>query len=397
MNWTDYYYPDPINPDADDLYTGGYRGPANIMWTAHYALMALLHERNFNPGILNDEIDWFMEDWNNSMTTDGFGNPQEGGIWKTGMIPCEPYEVWTQCVAIPIYMTELYDNMFGTDYMPIWDYGLNFMNTEMQDQNSLFVDGYFVQEPMGFTQPTEGPQQEFPGNRLSPFRTDGKFRSRGYGVAWSLLFLEYTQPEETILDYPVFIKNYGKELSGTQMYTVESMYDTSNFGTFDYLSSLFTLALAKQRGDFSTRDRISNFMSEAYNKVWSPDGRAMWYDTSDASDFLVTSVAYAQLWANTPTNMVDLAESRPAGFWDYPYISAADDTSVWVYQAEWDPVKRGFVLSIKVDQAATLTFSNFDSLPTAYRGGSQLAPLEAAGGDDYTLTLEPGTYHLVIM
>ena len=34
-NWTDYHYPDPINPDADDVYTGGFRGPANIMWTAH--------------------------------------------------------------------------------------------------------------------------------------------------------------------------------------------------------------------------------------------------------------------------------------------------------------------------------------------------------------------------
>lgn len=397
LNWTEYYYPDAVNPDADDIYTGGFRGPANIMWTAHYALMELLHERNFNLAIYDDEIDYYMEDWNMSMTTDGFGNPQEGGIWETGMIPCEPYEVWTQCTCVPIYMTELYDNMYGTDYMPIWDFGLNFMNTVMQDQNGLFVDGYYVQEPIGtwFTQPTDGPQQQFPGNRLSPFRSDGKLRSRGYGVAWTLAFLEYTQPEETIADYPVFIENYGKELSGTQMYMVESMYDTGSFGTFDYLSSLFTLALAKQRGDFSTRDRIANFMFDPYNKVWSADGREMHYDTSSATSFLQTSVAYAELWANTPTTMVDLADARPAAFWDYPYISAADDENVWVYRAEWDPVKEGFILSIQVDQAATLTFSNFDSAPSAYSGGVVLSELTAAGMD-YTLDLAPGTYHLVI-
>ncbi|MHA2425734.1 MAG: hypothetical protein ACXAEF_13165, partial [Candidatus Thorarchaeota archaeon] len=46
--YVDYYYPNATHPDADDIYTGGFRGPANIMWTAHYALMLALYERNFN-------------------------------------------------------------------------------------------------------------------------------------------------------------------------------------------------------------------------------------------------------------------------------------------------------------------------------------------------------------
>jgi hypothetical protein len=95
--------------------------------------------------------------------------------------------------------------------------------------------------------------------------------------------------------------------------------------------------------------------------------------------------------------MRNLASARTTEFWDYPYISAADDERIWVYQAEWDPVKEGFILNIEVDQTATLTFSNFDSLPIAYLGGTQFAQLELAGGDDYTLSLEPGTYQLVIM
>ena len=174
------------------------------------------------------------------------------------------------------------------------------------------------------------------------------------------------------------------------------MYDTGRFGTFDYLASLFTLALAKQRGDFSTRDRIANFMFDPYNKVWSADGREMHYDTSSATAFLQTSVAYAELWANTPTTMVDLADARPAAFWDYPYISVADDENIWVYRAEWDPVKEGFVLSIQVDTAATLTFSNFGSAPSAYNGAAVFSDLTAAGMD-YTLDLAPGIYNLVIM
>ena len=71
----------------------------------------------------------------------------------------------------------------------------------------------------------------------------------------------------------------------------------------------------------------------------------------------------------------DLTDARPTGFWDYPYISAADDDSIWVYQAEWDPVKEGFVLNVKVDQAETLTFSNFDFATSAYRGGVVLFEL----------------------
>ncbi|MHA2005315.1 MAG: hypothetical protein ACW960_14670, partial [Candidatus Thorarchaeota archaeon] len=352
-------------------------------------------ERNFNTGKFVDEITYYMEDWNNSMTTDGFGNPQEGGIWECGLIPCEPYAVWVQCTSIPIYATGLYDGMFGTNYIPIWDYGLDFANEIMKDQNGLYVDGYYVQEPFGYQQPTEGPQQEFPGNRLSPFRTDGTLRSRGYGVAWSLEFLDFLQPEVTDEDYPVFVEQYGKEVSGDQMYFVDSMYDTDYFGTFEFLDCLFTLALSKQEGDFNTVQRILNFLYSLYNKVWSTDGREMHWDTSALEPFLQTSLAYGWIWANNPVTLNDLVVPRPTAFWDYPYISEADDENIWVHQAEWDPVKEGFILNIKVDQTATLTFSNFDSTPTVYGDGPS-RDLTLAGSD-YSLILQPGSYYLVIV
>jgi hypothetical protein len=95
--------------------------------------------------------------------------------------------------------------------------------------------------------------------------------------------------------------------------------------------------------------------------------------------------------------MRDLADARNPGFWDTPFISNADDDNIWVYQAEWDPVKEGFILNIKVDQTATLTFSNFDSAPTAYAGGLVLQQLTTEGSDDYTLTLSPGSYNIVIL
>ncbi|RDE11012.1 MAG: hypothetical protein C4K49_12405, partial [Candidatus Thorarchaeota archaeon] len=122
--FTQYHYPNATN--SSDLYVGGFRGPANIMWTGHYALMMELYERNFLLGNMTSEIDWFVRDWNNTLTTDGYGNAKEGGIFGVGLIPCEPYIVFVQCNSIPIYATELYDNLYGTHYMEggMWDYGL---------------------------------------------------------------------------------------------------------------------------------------------------------------------------------------------------------------------------------------------------------------------------------
>jgi len=69
---------------------------------------------------------------------------------------------------------------------------------------------------------------------------------------------------------------------------------------------------------------------------------------------------------------------------------------MWVYQAQWDPDKEGFILNVRVDQTATLTFTNFGFVPTAYSGGRSLGRLTSSGSD-YILTLSPGTYHLVIV
>jgi|GEM_PF-6501956 len=41
----------------------------------------------------------------------------------------------------------MYDNLYGTNYRPMWDYGLNFINTVMHDQYGLFIDGYYVPSP----------------------------------------------------------------------------------------------------------------------------------------------------------------------------------------------------------------------------------------------------------
>ncbi len=393
-NWTSYHYPDPTN--ESHVYTGGFRGPANIMWTGHYALMELLYERNFHTGEFYDEFTWFMHDWNNSLTTDGLGHPQEGGIWRCGLIPCQPYAVWVQCNSIPVFFTELYDNMYNTSFRPIWDYGLNFVNTVMQDQYGLFTDCYYVQRPLGYTDQAGMPPQPFPGNELDPYTRDGRPYVSAYGVAWALLFLEYTQPEETVHDYPVFINVCGKDVSGDQMYIMDSYNNPSGFGSYDILACLFTIALAQQRGDLATRDRIMEFLYSPYNQVWSSDGRAMHWDTTAVEPFLQSSLAYGYIWATVPVTVRDMAEPRPAESWDYPYIRSADDDSIWVYQAVWDPEKEGFVLTVEVDETATLEFANFDHTPTAYSGGVPLAGLTATG-DGYALTLEPGTYHIVIV
>lgn len=392
-SYPQYYFPDPAN--SSGLYVGGYRGPANIMWTGHYALMLALYERSFNTGEMTDELTWFVEDWNNSLTTDGFGNPQEGGIWKVGLIPCEPQFVFVNCNSIPIYATELFDNLYDENYMEsgMWDYGLHWLNDIMQDDYDLFSYLTIVSPTLGSV---EDPETEYPHVSTNE---KGVVVS-GYGTSWSLMFLEYTQENETIYDYPNFLDAYGRDVSSDKMYIAGSYNYPDQFTDIQsVLGSLFAMPLANQRGDQRTVDRLWNFWLGSSNAAWSSDGRALHYEDGLASLMKVLEPVLTGLctWGTIPTTMNDLASARSADFWDTPFISNADDDNIWVHQAEWDPVKEGFILNIKVDQAATLTFSNFDSAPTAYAGGVVFQQLTTAGSGDYALTLSPGSYNIVIL
>jgi len=396
--FTDYYYPNATDPDGNDIYTGGFRGPANIMWTGHYALMMALYERNFNTGRVADELSWYIDDWELSVTTDRLGNSTPGGVWGTGLIPCEPYVVFVQCNSIPIYTTELYDNLYGTHYMEsgMWDYGLDFIESDMTDEHGLYVDGYFVQEPIGYGPNAEHTPQEIPGQAID--HLVGGPRLNSYGTAWALTFLEYTIPESTIPKYQTFLDAYSRDISGDMMYMLGSYSHPTTFGdVFGILGTVFTMTLANQRNDYSTRDRLGNLLQDMVNKVWSADRREMYYDASSLDSFLSAVLSGFTVWSGVPITVRDLADARPTEFWNYPYISSADDDNIWIYQAQWDPVKDGFILNVKVDSTATLTFSNFVSQPTAYRSGNPFVQLESAGGGDYTLSLTPGSYQLVIM
>jgi hypothetical protein len=394
--FTDYYYPNATNPGADDVYTGGFRGPANIMWTGHYALMMLLYERNFHLGTMTDEITHYIDDWNLTVTTDSLGHPKEGGLWGTGLITCEPYVCFAQCNSIPIFTTELYDNLYGTSYVEsgMWNYGLNFIEANITDEYGLYTNGYFVQRPVGWGPNSDLAPQEIPGQAVDP-STGGPSLS-SYATAWALTFLEYTNPDITIPKYPTFLDLYGRAVSGDVMYMLGSYEHPSSFGdVFGILGTVFTMVLANQRGDYATRDRLFNLLAGMLNKVWSPDGRQMHYDGSAFDTLLSPVFSGFSVWSTLPVTVRDLAQPRPTEFWNYPYISAADDDNIWVYQARWDPIKAGFILNIQVDKTATLTFSNFNSTPTAYTLYRSLGELTASGSD-YVLTLQPGTYQIVI-
>jgi hypothetical protein len=394
--YNQYWYPNAETPNASiDVYTGGFRGPANIMWTGHYGLMEALHERNFNDSRALIELTWFIHDWNNTLTTDGHGNPQVGGIWKIGLIPCEPYIAFVNCNSIPMFATYLYDDLYDTNFMPEWDFGLNFSNTVAQDEYGLFTNGYHVQEPLGYQQPTSGALQPFPGNTIDRLTGDGKPSVSGYITAWALMFLEAIQAQETIHDYPIFLDAYGRDISGDKLCILGSYRHPESFGVTDMLANLMTMPLTNQRGDYITGQRIRNFLYSSFNKVWSADGRKMWYDATSLIPFLQAPLTAAWLWGTTPKVIRDLASARPTQFWNYPYISQANDNSIWVHQAVWDPVKSSFILNIGVDQTATLTFSNFDHTPSAYAGGALLKQLTPVSGG-YELELSPGSYLLVI-
>jgi hypothetical protein len=267
----------------------------------------------------------------------------------------------------------------------MWDYGLDYINHDLQDEYGLFRPSVAVSPHIGSDEPLDS----------YPRPSEG---SSSYITSWAMLFLEHHQENETMHDYPTLLEVYSKDIAGDQMYMMGSYVRPGSFTDTDtILGSLFTLALANQRGDLQTVQRLRNFWLGPCNKVWSADGRAFHYEGGVAalSRFLEPVLTGLGTWGTLPIYMRDLAEARPSGFWDWPYISAADDDSIWVYQAEWDSDKSGFILNIQVDQEATLTFSNFAAAPTAYSAGAILAELTATG-DDYTLTLSPGSYHLVI-
>ena len=394
-SYPSYYWPNAT--DTSDLYMGGFRGPANIMWTGHYTLMETLYERSFNTSVFVEEINSFVNDWNNSLTTDGYGNVTEGGIWGVGLIPCEPYIVFSQCNSIAIYCTELYDNLFGTSYMDMWDSGLDFINTVMHEEYGLFIDGYYIQEPIGYSGSMgSGFPLTIPGPAVNRLFDDGRAAESSYSNAWTLTFLEYTQPEKTAADYPLFLEKYRNDVTGDQMY-MSGSFNNPSFGSItDMLGTLYTCVLAKQRGDFNTLQRILNFLYGSYNKVWSADRKEMYYDTSSLFTFLQPVLAALGIWATTPITVRDLADARPSAFWDYPFISQADDDKIWVYYAEYDVTNSVFLLNIKVDQTANVTFSNFDHVPQAYDGGS-LTTYLTPSGLNYTLTIQPGSYNMVII
>ncbi len=180
------------------------------------------------------------------------------------------------------------------------------------------------------------------------------------------------------------------------MYIADSYFAPEDFGEYDLLASLFTLALSKQRGDDVTLQNLLNLLYGMYNQVWSEDGRAMHYDTMAIEPFMEPVLAIGKLLSKTPVTIRELATPRATQFWGYPFISSADDDSLWVYQAVYDAENSAFILNVEVEETATLKFSNFDSQPTVYSYGQPLFELTKIG-DDYVLTLDPGTYNLVII
>ncbi|MFW9844532.1 MAG: hypothetical protein ACFFEV_08145, partial [Candidatus Thorarchaeota archaeon] len=82
-------------------------------------------------------------------------------------------------------------------------------------------------------------------------------RLNSYGTAWALTFLEYSIPELTIPKYQTFLDAYSKDISGDMMYMLGSYAHPKTFGdVFGILGTVFTMTLANQRGDYTTRNRL---------------------------------------------------------------------------------------------------------------------------------------------
>ena len=377
--------------------TAGYRGPGNIMWTGHYAMMMALYERFFRTGKYSTELQSYLNQFNHTMTYDMAGYLHTGGFWNCGMIVCEPYIVFVQCNTIPQWTMHMTDAMWNTTYSAAYEYGVNWLTQNMVDDHGCFIDGYFVIElppewhAMTTTYGGIGPAMlEPPVNHTA---------ENSYGVGWALMLFDSYEPSITNQMYDDYVASYVRHMYPDYAYLSAAYSYPGKFGTSDILADMFGLTCTKEVGDWALHRKLMNFVYDPWPIRWN--GYSCYFDSSALPMGLGTMLVMVNngfyVWASTPVLMKDLAKPRPPSFFNLPHISSTTGNGLFVHQATYDETNHVFVLTANVHESATLTFSNFPSVQGIQ---SATGPIPAAwwsqNGSQMTLELPPGVWNLVM-
>ncbi|UCG02956.1 MAG: hypothetical protein JSW11_03000 [Candidatus Heimdallarchaeota archaeon] len=398
---------------ADDRYEAlgnDFRGPTNIMWTGHYALMELLYYNIFRESSYNAEIKWFMDDWNNSLTAtttwdnktsvDGSGRPL--GLWGTGLISCEPYIVFVQCNSIPFYAMTLYDKLHGTNYRQSIEPGIDWWREHMTDANGIQIDGYYIAEPY-----TEQHQfevlGEIPGPALEPgLESENIPGVANYGSSWAIAFYNgFGKTEIADTYYRNWKKQFVHYSPNDQAYAPHSYHRPNSFTVFDLIGNLFSYFCSREMNDLELFRKLENWFYGPFPGEW--DGYKYGFDTGalgDIGPFMNPILNFAYAWCHADSTLTNLMDPRDDSFYTTtPFISKESTLDgLFIYQAYFDEEEDAFILTVEANKETILTFYQFPDVQGVYtKSGAYEEAKWEQNGDQMVLTLPPGTYSFVII
>jgi len=399
FEWIDQGY-------SEDFYTDfngggdGFRGTANIMWTGHYALMELLYYNVFRDDKFNSEIEYYMDDWNNTLTANETwdGRPANGlGKYGCGLIPCEPYIVFVQCNSIPFYTMRMYDKFYGTDYSQSTEPGIDWWLDNMTDDRGVQVDGYFVMEP---DVPEKG-RSDLPVSYPSAALTAGTSYPKVavYGSSWASMFYHaFGRTDISTQYYANIKKNFIHYSTGNTAYAVDNYHNPSNFGMMDLLGTFFTYFCAREMQDWDLFRKIENWFYGPYPGFW--DGDIYRFDASALGDdgpFFEPILNFVYAWGHAASNLTDLMSPRDDTFFSTPYISdESTKNGLFIYQAYYDETENAFILTVEAGEETVLTFDNFPGVTGVYQKSGEYTNWSQSGAQ-LLLTLSPGTHSFIII
>jgi hypothetical protein len=396
LEWTSHNF-------VNESYAGvgnGFRGPTNIMWTAHFALMELFYESTFRDGLFSSEIKGYLDQWNASLTSPTVWNgSQSGGLgmWGVGLIPCEPYVVFVQCNSIPFYAMRLYDNLHQTNYQDASLAGIQWWQDNMLNSRGIPIDGYFVIEPMEKHRPKTDINQTYPGPTLTQGHSDPKVSA--YGSAWATMFynaMGMTELAGSVYeDWKSAFVHYSTDDTA---YVVESYYYPSDFGINEYVANVFAYFCTDEMGDSVLNRKLENWFFGPFQGRW--DGDKYEFDTSalgSLGSFTYPVVNFAWAWTHSDSTLSDLMSPRGDAFFGCPYISDQSSMEgVFVYQATYDESKGAFILTVETENGVVLVFDNFPNVQGVYTAQGQFTGWSQEGSR-MLLSLPAGTYSFVIV
>jgi len=230
----------------------------NIMYKGHLNLMYGLYQLSTGDERYAREYTWLTQQMAEEMRLHHSGQ-YEG-------VTCEPNAWFVECNVIGIMSLHIYDKLYGTKYTETEiQWTLDFMMDRMQDpETGLFYRSYHPHHDVVF-------------RNIS-----------GYANAWTLMFLNYFQPEDARRIYEEGFKpNLLLELP---IFYASVAGDARSDPERNQIATIFGLWAAKEMGDLKTFTKIRNSIDK-FGKLDDAEEGGLRYESEDSVHFNGTVLA----------------------------------------------------------------------------------------------------------